>query len=236
MTDFKGLRLPALLSNNALKIIALICMTLDHVGAQLLPEVIWLRIVGRIAFPIFAYMIAEGARHTRKRARYLGTLAVMAVLFQIVFFFVSRMLYMSIFFTFTLSVCLIVLFDYALKSRTPLSYAAALGGLFSVYFICNHLPHLLERYYFFIDYFFIGVLIPVALYYLKERWQKLLAMALMLCLLAVWSAVTLQWWGLLALIPLSLYNGKRGKYKMKYLFYVYYPLHLVVIFFISQLL
>ena len=47
------------LSNNQLKILAMIAMTLDHVGVYLFPQVLWLRIVGRLAFPIYAFMIAE---------------------------------------------------------------------------------------------------------------------------------------------------------------------------------
>ena len=228
--------LPSLFSNNTLKIIALVCMTFDHVGVQILPGVMWLRIIGRIAFPIFAYMIAEGATYTKNRTRYLGTLAVMAALFQIVFFVVSGTLYMSIFFTFTLSVSLIFLLDHARRTPTPLSVTLALLGLLIVYFICNHLPHLLSKYYFFVDYFLVGTLIPVALFFLKEKWQKLLALTALLALLSIESGVAIQWWSLLAVIPIALYNGKRGRYKMKYLFYVYYPLHLVVIFAISMFL
>ena len=52
------------LTNNQLKLIALVTMTLDHIGVVLFPQAQWLRIVGRLAFPIFAYMIAEGCRHT----------------------------------------------------------------------------------------------------------------------------------------------------------------------------
>lgn len=236
MSDGKNLRHPTLLTNNALKIIALITMTLDHIGVQIYPDTVWLRILGRIAFPIFAYMISEGARYTRNRARYLGTMAAMATLFQIVFFLVSGTLYMSIFFTFTLSVSLIYLLEAALRDRTPARITLATLGLLAAYVICEHLPHLLKDYSFFVDYFFIGVLIPVVLYFLTERWQKLLATALLLSLLTITSGIALQWWSLLALIPLSLYNGERGKYKLKYLFYIYYPLHLVVIFAISILM
>ena len=55
------------LTGNQLKLIALITMTIDHVGMMLLPQLRILRAIGRIAFPIFAYMIAEGCRHTRNR-------------------------------------------------------------------------------------------------------------------------------------------------------------------------
>ena len=58
-------------TGNELKLIALVSMTCDHVGLQLLPNVLFLRILGRLAFPIFAYMIAEGCRYTRSRKKYL---------------------------------------------------------------------------------------------------------------------------------------------------------------------
>ena len=52
------------LTGNQLKLFAVIVMTIDHIGAVLYPSVLWLRIVGRLAYPIFAYMIAEGCAHT----------------------------------------------------------------------------------------------------------------------------------------------------------------------------
>ena len=48
------------LTSNQLKLLALVTMTVDHVGVQLFPRVLWLRMVGRLALPIYAYMIAEG--------------------------------------------------------------------------------------------------------------------------------------------------------------------------------
>ena len=66
------------LTGNQLKIIAMICMTVDHVGFILFPKQEIFRIIGRLAFPIFAYMIAEGCRYTRNYGRYLGTMAAVA--------------------------------------------------------------------------------------------------------------------------------------------------------------
>ena len=59
------------LSNNQLKIIAMISMFIDHLGLQIFPTESIYRIIGRIALPIFAYMIAEGCKYTRKRWLYL---------------------------------------------------------------------------------------------------------------------------------------------------------------------
>ena len=55
----------------ALKCIALLCMVLDHVGYLLFPHALWLRVVGRVAFPLYAFLLGEGFLHTRDRKRYL---------------------------------------------------------------------------------------------------------------------------------------------------------------------
>ena len=62
------------LTSNELKLFALVVMTVDHIGALLLPQYSVLRIIGRLAFPIFAYMIAEGCAHTSSRLRYFLTI------------------------------------------------------------------------------------------------------------------------------------------------------------------
>ena len=67
------------LTGNQLKIFALIAMTLDHIGLELLPQYPFLRIIGRLAFPLFAYMIAEGCRYTKNRTRYLLCIASMGL-------------------------------------------------------------------------------------------------------------------------------------------------------------
>lgn len=77
------------MSANVLKMIALITMTIDHVGLMLLPDYEWMRAVGRIAFPIFAFMIAEGCRYTRDRKRYVSQIAILGIGMQIVLFVVS---------------------------------------------------------------------------------------------------------------------------------------------------
>ena len=85
-----------ILSGSSLKIIAVISMLIDHIGYILLPEVAFLRYIGRLAFPIFAYMIAEGCRYTKNRAKYLGMIAGMAVIFQAVYFVAMQSLYQGI--------------------------------------------------------------------------------------------------------------------------------------------
>ena len=59
------------LTSNQLKLLAMVTMTLDHIGVHLFPQCLFLRIIGRLAMPIYAYMIAEGCAHTRNRKQYL---------------------------------------------------------------------------------------------------------------------------------------------------------------------
>ena len=226
---------PQLFTNNQLKIFALIAMTADHVGLQLLPGFGFLRIIGRLAFSIFAYMIAEGCQYTKNRKKYLLTLAVMAALFQLVYFFAMDSVYQGIFVTFSLSVSLIFAVDHAEERRTVPSRLLAVGVLLTIVFLCSVLPRLWTTSDFEVDYGLCGVLLPAAVYFERRRIGKLIMMALLLTLLALeWGGA--QWFGLLALIPLACYNGQRGKYKMKNLFYIYYPAHLVVIWLLDMLL
>ena len=62
-----------MLTKNQLKILAMVCMTIDHIAAMLFPQAVWLRVIGRLAFPLFSYCIAEGCRYTRNKARYFGS-------------------------------------------------------------------------------------------------------------------------------------------------------------------
>ena len=221
------------LTGNHLKLLALIAMTLDHIGVSLFPHVIWLRIVGRLALPIFAYMIAEGCRYTRSRKKYLLSLLAVSALCQLVYFVVMGSLYMCIMVTFSLSVALIYLWDYAMTRPAPQGGFLVLAALAVVWLLCE--APLLPGTDFAIDYGIFGVLLPVLIYLGKGRRQALAMTALGLILLAL-SRSGLQWLALPALIPLAFYDGTRGKAKLKYLFYIYYPAHLAVIWFIGLLL
>ena len=221
------------LTGNQLKMIALIAMTCDHVGLQLLPQFPLLRIIGRLALPIYAYMIAEGCRYTRDRKKYLLRLAVLAAVCQVVYFVAMGSLYQCILVTFSLSVCLIFAADYARSSRKTSAILLALGIFAAVCVVCVELPRRLSGTDFAVDYGIWGVLLPVLVYFGKLKYGKLALLAAGLCLLA-WELGGIQWWALLSIPLLSLYGGRRGTWKIGNLFYLYYPLHLVVIYWISM--
>lgn len=223
------------LTGNQLKILALIAMTCDHVGLQLLPRLDILRIIGRLALPIYAYMIAEGWHYTRDRKKYLLRLVSLAAVCQAVYFVAMGSLYQCIMVTFSLSVCVIWLFERALEKSTLLRLALAALGAAAVCFLCEGLPEMLPNKDFAIDYGFCGVLLPVFAYFGKDLRQKVLLMGLGLIFLALDFGGN-QWLALAALPLLALYNGRRGKRKIGTFFYLYYPAHLAVIYGISLLL
>lgn len=112
-----------------LKIIALACMICDHIGAALLsPPEIWYdgtRAVGRIAFPIFAFLIAEGCRYTRSRERYLLRLGIFALISEIPFDLafdtppvqVSFLSFTNVFYTFFLAVACVHIYETLRRQR-----------------------------------------------------------------------------------------------------------------------
>ena len=71
------------LSRDVLKLIAILSMLIDHVGKLFFPNILFLQIVGRLAFPIFAFFIAEGFYYTRNKVKYFFTILVFAVIAQI---------------------------------------------------------------------------------------------------------------------------------------------------------
>ena len=221
------------LSNNQLKILAMVSMTLDHVGVYLFPQVLWLRIVGRLAFPIYAFMIAEGCRHTRSPGRYLGCLAGLAAICQVVSYIATGSLYQCILVTFSLSVGLILLVRNARQKQTVLSWLWVGAATALAVFLCHGLPKLLPGTDYAIDYDFIGVMTPVLVYLCAGKLPQLIALAACLAGLCFgnweWQA-----FGLLAVPLIALYNGTRGKWKLKWFFYLFYPVHLALIYLVGM--
>ena len=74
------------MSTTVLKLIALLSMALDHTGAVLFPQAQWMRIIGRLAFPIYCFCLVEGYRHTSSVPRYLARLGLFALLSEIPFY------------------------------------------------------------------------------------------------------------------------------------------------------
>lgn len=207
-----------------LKLLAIAAMFLDHLGAIYRPDLLWLRIVGRLTMPIMCFFIAEGYRHTHDVKKYMGRLLLFAFLSEIPFdiaftYSLFSMDMQNVFFTLFLGLLAIQLFE---------RYRHSFGSVLVI--LCGVAAQLLQT-----DYGFVGVLLVVGFhlcgsgsrgYEPRNIWVMLGAVSLLL------YGGTPQMFMLLAAIPLSLYNGERGP-SLKYGFYLFYPLHLLFIAYIA---
>ena len=223
------------LTNNQLKIIAMVAMLLDHVGKVLLPQYQILQIIGRLAFPIFAFMIAEGCYYTRNKIRYFLSVFLLGAGCQAVYIIWEKSFYMNILLTFSLSIIFIFSLENYKKTKEKRIRILILFTVITVLLIAVMLTVILIDQGFIIDYGIFGVLLPVAIFYAPDKLRKLIYTAGILILLTLDLGGGIQWWSLLSIPFLALYNQKRGKYNIKPLFYIFYPAHLVVIYLISVL-
>lgn len=221
------------LSGNEIKLIAMVAMFSDHFGKMFFPTVLPFQFFGRIAFPLFAYMIAEGCKYTRNRLRYFLLIFLLGCACSAVYFAVMRSLYQNILLTFSLSIACIFSIDAFLKKKRPLPALGMAAVILATLFLTLPLPELLDGFE--LDYGLYGVFLPVAFYYVKNKYAKLLPFCVLLFFRSIFLKGTHPF-AFFALPFLLLYNGKRGKRKLKYLFYIFYPAHLVLLQAISYIL
>lgn len=203
-----------------LKCIAIVSMALDHTGAVLYPSQIWLRCLGRIAFPIFCFLIVEGFFHTHDVRRYMGRLGVFALISEIPYDLAFRGVpleydHQNVFFTLLIGIGMMVLLE---RNREwPVKAVILLLAMWLAVLIRS-------------DYNFRGVLLIFVFYIFHEsRWLAVTAGGF-------WNFLyqgVIQKYGVLSVLPLALYNGERGR-KMKYFFYIFYPAHLLLLYGISR--
>ena len=221
------------LSGSMLKMIAVISMTIDHIAYFLLlhepalreglfsignAEVtvyFLLRCVGRLAFPIFAFLIVEGFLHTRNQQRYGRDLLILAIISEIPWILLhDGTLYLrghNVMFTLLLGYCALCAIDRL--SEQIWRQAGAVAVLFAVSII-------------FAPEYTIYGLAFILMLYITRKMPVIQA--------AIGSTMlTSTWIAGLAFIPINMYNGERGFIKgtiAKYCFYAFYPLHLMMIY------
>jgi hypothetical protein len=224
-------------SGSALKTIAVVSMIIDHVAFVLVQRMavgytyilgssltvyMLLRYVGRLAFPIYCFLLVEGFAHTHDRRRYGLRLAAFAVISEIPWNLVhtGRLLYerQNVFFTLTLGFI-------ALCLAEGLEKDAEHRGLYALGLAAVVAAGLWGR----MDYGAVGVGIILMMYLLRER--AVLRAAAGVCLLPN------TWIAGLAFVPIALYNGKRGYIRGKaaqIAFYAIYPVHLLILYFLRR--
>ncbi len=229
------------LSGNALKIIACLSMLIDHAGLMLFPSYTWMRYVGRLAFPIFAFLIAEGCRYTKNKLRYFLSVFLLGIICQIAYAVVyPNDIYLGILITFSFSI--LIMYSLELlkkcltqKSKLPVKILSVLLFLSLIVFCYIFTKKVV------VDYGFMGIMLPVicSLFDFKnvkgfEKYDKLIVKKI--CFTVGVIVYFLQSglydfmvYSLLTIPLIFLYDGSRGRLKLKYFFYAFYPLHLLLL-------
>ena len=227
-----------------LKIIALTAMLIDHL-AVVFPDVFpfWFRGIGRLAYPIFVYLLAEGFRHTKAREKFLMRLLAFAIISEIPYDMamgnaVNFAADTNIFYTLFLGGMAIFLCE-RLKERRGWQTMAVIAAILPTAILAELLTA---------DYGGMGVLFIFAMYAIKPEIARLAAMggfalSQFIPLVTAHSmgiAVRVEYLFLLpfalATVPLvALYNGERGV-NAKWLFYWFYPAHLAVLAVIAMMI
>ena len=239
------------LSASTLKILACVFMLTDHVGMILFPDVELLRIIGRLAYPFFAYFIAEGCRYTRNKLKRFLLVLGLGVLCEGVYFFMMGEPEGGILMNFCFAILLIYQVQACKKALARGKWGVAVLWLLLLMASAAGIYVFVELVLY-VDYGFWGVLIPVWtalpdykegeapkwLEKLSNRWVKLAFFSFGLLLLCISRGLftNIQSFSLFALPLLALYNGKPGRKGLKYGFYIFYPVHLAVLWVIAALL
>ena len=224
------------LNSNIIKIIALLTMTIDHIGVMLFPTIKIFRIIGRISFPLFAFCIAEGCKYTKNRLKHFLMIFILGVICQVVFYFTSGDIFQGILISFSLSILLIYSYDYAIKTKKLWAFLLVIGLIVVIALLNFLLPLAFKKGEFYFDYGFTGIMLAFLIYIPKNYKLKVIFAFIGTILVAIESSYSLQWWSLFSIIILAFYNGKNGKLNIKYLFYIYYPLHFAILYGIQMLI
>ena len=233
----------------ALHLMAMAFMLCDHLWGIIVPGNDWLTCIGRIAFPIFAFLIVEGYFHTKNLKKYIGRMLLFAVLSEIPFNLAmgSRLFYpihQNVLWSFLISLGLIHWNEKVKEKRIWLRCLTAGATL-----LIGAVAGLVTM----VDYYHAGILTVLVFYFFRgKKWW-----CYVLQLLCLWYInvevlggfgyevqlfgqtrfLMRQGFALLALIPIWLYRGKQGYHSkwLQYVYYGFYPLHLLILGIIKML-
>lgn len=218
------------LDGTMLKIIAMVSMVIDHVGDMFFPELAWPRMIGRLAMPIFSFCIAEGYIHTRNKNKYLLRMGIFALVSEVPFDLAFEgkvgLTHQNIMLTFFLAILALKLFDLIRgeEQEDTGKYSAGRTALGILAVIAAAAAALIVK----ADYTVFAV-IAVFLFYVFKDAGQLVRTGAGVAFLAGTRTVGYYCTTGLSLIPLLLYNGKKGK-GLKWLFYAFYPGHLLILY------
>ena len=239
------------ISSFTLHLIAMLFMLCDHLWATVLSQYGWLTWVGRLAYPIFAFLLVEGYFHTHDVKKYMGRLLFWAILSEVPFNLIYGggpiyPFHQNVLWTFLLGLLCISVIEKTRKKGKPL--------LTILVFILSAAAFYALAFLTMVDYFGFGIWMVLVFYLFRGRsWWCFLGQFIGL----YWINVTLigglsvpvrffghevflaqQAMACLALLPIWLYKGKQGPYNKRIQtgFYAFYPVHMLILFFLAALL
>lgn len=195
--------------------------------------------LGRLAFPLFCFLLAEGFYYTKNRKRYLGLMAVFALISEIPFDLaiygrITNILgpygHQNVYLTLFLGLLALWCIE-KLKPKSDKIYLKVLHIIpqaICVYFIC------MAASFFNTDYRFRGILFIVTFYLTRKNRVLQIISFLIIYTLAYKTLPSV--FILLSCVPILMYNGERGKTNLKYFFYIFYPVHFIVLYLISLII
>lgn len=205
-----------------LKLIAVFSMLIDHVGAVFFPEQVLFRVIGRLAFPILAYLLVEGFFYTHDVKRYMYRMGMLALLSEIPFDLTANGVilefgHQNVFFTLFIG---LVMMYFLLKT-------AGRGQMIIVSLLFFLIADALRA-----DYGGVGVLMILCFYLFREDmlWKVISVVFVNVALMG-----GIQMFAVFALLPIYLHNGKQGR-RMKWFFYGFYPVHLLILFLVRMMI
>lgn len=232
------------MSGLLLKIIAILFMSIDHIGNVFLNNNEIFRFLGRIAFPVFGFLLVEGFIHTkddktRFRNYYLRILflAILTEVFYDKLFFDKYLFINSQNILFTLFTALICMRIYDSNKDNIMHKIESIAIVIYIALIATLLAF---------DYGIAGILLIFGYYLISQvdvsnLRKKVLYILNTIIYLFIFSFLFefdyIVLGTFLSLIPICLYNGKRGYDSkiIKYLFYLFYPLHIIIMLLIKTL-
>ena len=223
------------ISGSTLKMIALVTMLIDHIGAVVVARAMYtpefdqafwssiylpMRQIGRIAFPIYCFLLVEGFLHTKNVKKYVIRLLLFAVISEIPFNLaltgnIFDLRYQNVYWELALGLISIYILRYFEKKSYP--YWLQISVRLTVLIVFVLLAEFCQ-----LDYGAYGIFSIIVLYVCRQnKWTQMGAGALSF----LWEIPAP-----LAFLPVACYNGKRGK-SVKYVFYIFYPAHLLILYF-----
>ena len=228
----------------SLHLMAMLFMLCDHLWGTIVPGNDWLTCIGRVCFPIYAFLLVEGYFHTSNLKKYVKRILLFAVISEIPFnlAMASSVIYpfhQNVLWSFLIALGLIHCNEKA-KASEKLWIRIAVG-IFTI--LAGYLLGLITM----VDYYHAGILMVLTFYFFHHRnWWDYVGQLLCLgyinlellggfgyevVLFGETVFLTRQGLALLALIPIWLYKGKQGYHSKwwKYFCYAFYPVHLLIL-------